>query len=517
MIPFLKKRSSGILLHISSLPSPCGIGDLGPGAWTFLDFLSAAGQSFWQILPLGPTSPVFGNSPYMSSSAFAGNPLFISPELLAKEGLLTNTQLSRCPSCSEYFVAFDSAIPWKNQVLQEAWTTFLQQGRRDELDEISERYPWLKDHALFMALKEQHNQLPWWQWPTPLRKRDPVALQSIQTQLHHSIDYFRFEQYVFFRQWQELRRRAAKKNIRLIGDLPIYVALDSVDVWAHQEIFDLDPKTSLPTHVAGVPPDYFSRTGQLWGNPLYRWNSRKKEVRAALYDWWTRRLETIFSQVDIIRIDHFRGFDSYWSVPAREKTAIHGNWKKGPGLSFFREMEKRLGPLPVIAEDLGLITPAVEKLRDTLGFPGMKILLFAFDGNPQNSYLPYNHPRNSVVYTGTHDNDTAVGWFLSPAVPPEAKRQAKQFANRTDTDASTFHQDMIHLALGSPASLALIPMQDVLGFGNDCRMNTPGTSRDNWRWRCAPRFMTTELALWMREKTALFGRLPENQEHQDND
>ncbi len=359
-----------------------------------------------------------------------------------------------------------------------------------------------------MALKQKYNQKAWFQWPEKLRRRDPEAILNIAGQLKREIRYYQFEQYLFFSQWQKLHAYANEKGIQIIGDLPIYVGLDSVDVWANQKIFELDNKTARPTHVAGVPPDYFSKTGQLWGNPLYRWNTKNSDVKKQLHDWWADRLQMIFSTVDVIRIDHFRGFESYWSVPAKEKTAVNGKWQKGPGITFFQEMEKRLGALPVIAEDLGLITPAVEKLRDNLGFPGMKILLFAFDGNPKNEYLPYNYSKKCVVYTGTHDNDTAVGWYLSPEVSPDTKKQAKRFANRTDNEASTFHRDMIYLAHSSPACLCVLPMQDVLGFGNDCRMNTPGTTENNWQWRCAGRFITDDLAEQLFESTRLFGRLP---------
>ncbi|MBW1751295.1 MAG: 4-alpha-glucanotransferase, partial [Deltaproteobacteria bacterium] len=305
-------------------------------------------------------------------------------------------------------------------------------GLRHNLDEFISANPWVKDYGLFMALKQKYNQKAWFQWPEELSRRDPNALNKTKDQLKQEISYFQFEQYLFFSQWQKLRNYANKNGIQIIGDLPIYVGLDSVDVWANQNIFELDPKTALPTAVAGVPPDYFSKTGQLWGNPLYRWNTKNADVKEQLHNWWVQRLEMIFSTVDVIRIDHFRGFESYWSVPAKEKTAINGKWLKGPGIQFFQLMEKRLGKLPIIAEDLGIITPAVERLRDELGFPGMKILLFAFDGNIDNSYLPYNYTKNCVVYTGTHDNDTAIGWYLDPEVSREAKRQAKRYATRED-------------------------------------------------------------------------------------
>lgn len=494
-------------MHVSSLPGEYGIGDLGSSSRNFIDFLAAGGQSYWQVLPLGPTNPVFGNSPYMSSSAFAGNPLLISPEVLLHDGWI---QPSDFPpySFSEYVVEFDRVMAWKKQVLSSAWRACQSNGSRDNLDEFISSNPWVRDYGLFMALKHTYNQLPWFQWPSELRGRDQDAIAEAENRLRQEIRYFQFEQCLFFNQWQKIHRYAQSKNVKIIGDLPIYVGLDSADVWANQDIFDLESKTGLPVNVAGVPPDYFSNNGQRWGNPLYRWDSGKKRVKKQLYDWWARRLEMIFSTVDVIRIDHFRGFESYWAVPAEEETAVNGTWKQGPGKKFFLEMEKRLGKLPIIAEDLGIITPAVENLRDDLGYPGMKILLFAFDGAQDNAYLPYNYIKNCVVYTGTHDNDTAVGWFLDPEVAPAAKLQAKQYANCNDNEVKNFHQQMIYLAHSSIANLAILPLQDVLGFGNDCRMNTPGTVQGNWQWRCAQRFITAELAEQILMSTRRFGRLP---------
>ncbi len=505
----LQQRAGGILFSVSSLPGPYGIGDLGPGALRFIDFLARAGQKYWQILPLGPTSPVFGNSPYMSFSAFGGNPLFISPELLLQQNLLRQPDLPPT-DFSKYTVDYPSLIRWKRTILDRAWQNFQASSYQPALDTFCKQHPWVNDHALFLALKAYYKDKPWYLWPKEIRFREQSALQQAKEILSREIEQAIFEQYLFFRQWEQVHSYARRKNIQIIGDLPIYVGLDSVDVWANREIYDLNPKSGRPKTIAGVPPDYFSATGQRWGNPLYRWNSRSITVKKRLYDWWEKRLELIFNQVDVIRIDHFRGFESYWSIPAKEKTAINGIWKKGPGKPFFQDMEGRLGRLPIIAEDLGIITPAVEQLRDDLGYPGMKILLFAFDGNPDNSYLPQNMNKNCVVYTGTHDNDTAVGWYLSPDVTPESRRQAKRQANRTDDDASSFHKDMIYLAHSSTAALAIIPMQDLLGFGNDCRMNIPSTTEGNWSWRCARRFMTNELADWFRETTEFFGRLNQN-------
>ncbi len=506
-------RSSGILLHISSLPSPYGIGDLGPSSHNFVDFLKASGQSFWQILPLTPVSAASGNSPYMSSSAFAGNPLFISPDLLIRDGWLGQEDLPPLSAeFSEYLVDYPAVAAWKEKLLALAWQTFQQKTDEKQqnalIAEFVSQHHWAEDYALFMALKKDFNGQAWLDWPEELRLHQPEAVQAATQKLDQAIRRLLFEQYLFFSQWQELHNHAAANAVQLIGDLPIYVALDSADIWAHQDIFMLSPKTGRPTHVAGVPPDYFSKTGQLWGNPLYRWHSRAAEVKERLFDWWEQRLRAILSTVDVIRIDHFRGFEAYWSVPAKEETALNGKWEKGPGLRFFKEMEKRLGNLPVIAEDLGVITPEVEQLRDSMNFPGMKILLFAFDGDPENVYLPWNIAENCVVYTGTHDNDTAVGWYLSNETAREAKWLAKQCANRSDDDASSFHENLDYLALASPAGLCILPMQDVLGFGNDCRMNTPGTAENNWRWRCAPRFISMELSKRLRQRTTFFDRLP---------
>ncbi|WP_417910059.1 4-alpha-glucanotransferase [Candidatus Electronema sp. PJ] len=514
-------RTSGILLHISSLPSPYGIGDFGPASRNFVDFLAKSGQSYWQVLPLVPVSPAFGNSPYMSGSAFAGNPLLISPELLIRDGWLRQEELPSLPGeFSEYLVNFEAVTVWKDKVLELAWQFFLQTKSADQQEaffvELTDRLPWLRDYSLFTALKQHFGQKGWFDWPEELRLHQPEAVKTAEQQLQQAVRRCQFEQYLFFQQWEELHTYAAAQGVQIIGDLPIYVALDSADVWADQDIFMLSPKkTGHPTHVAGVPPDYFSKTGQLWGNPLYRWHSRSAEVKQRLLDWWEQRLRAILSVVDVIRIDHFRGFEAYWAVPAKDETAMNGTWQKGPGIRFFKEMEKRIGALPVIAEDLGVITPEMEALRDDLGFPGMKILLFAFNGKADNAYLPHNMINNCVVYTGTHDNDTAVGWYLSGEVPAAAKRQAKQYANRCDDDASRFHEDLLYLAQSSPAALCILPMQDVLGFGNDCRMNTPGTASGNWRWRCAPRFITDALAARLQQSTALFGRLPTKKREED--
>lgn len=515
-INILAQRSSGVLLPVFSLPAPCGIGDLGPGAYRFIDFLKRAGQSCWQILPLGPTSADLGHSPYMSASALAGNPLLISPELLVEEGLLRPEQLSY-PDFSVYTVDYQRVQDHKTYLFSLAWETFQKSAHAADLEAFIAAQPWVEEYGLFLALKERHHQAAWFQWPEPLRLRDKGALQAARQELRAEIRRHCFLQYLFFSQWQGLKDYARDHGIALIGDLPIYVAMDSVDVWSNQAVFVLDSQTGAATHVAGVPPDYFSKSGQRWGNPLYAWNSEDPKVRAALYDWWEARLRQNFLLTDVLRLDHFRGFASYWSIPAREKTAIKGEWLPGPGLPFFREMESRLGQMALIAEDLGIITPEVETLRESLDLPGMKILLFAFDCQADNSHLPYNCPANSVIYTGTHDNETAVGWFLNPEVDWAFKRQAKRFAGKSDDHAGSFHTDLINLAMAAPSRLAIFPMQDLLGFGNDCRMNTPGQGTGNWKWRCAPHNIDGGLADWLRELTGFFGRLPADPEQKKPD
>ncbi len=498
-------------MHISSLPGVFPIGDIGKEAEKFIDFLQAAGQQWWQILPLGPTSSAFGNSPYMALSTHAGNSLFIDIDDLIDQGLLSKKDIPSQKS-SEYKIDALQATVLKNNLLQKAWIAFKANPSTGKLKNFEAQHKWLHNYALFMTLKKEFKQKAWYDWPTAYKKRENSAIKDIESKLADSISYYKFEQYVFFTQFNTLQNYAKKKGIKIIGDLPIYVSEDSVDTWSNQDIFDLHPKTGRPQNIAGVPPDYFSETGQRWGNPLYCWHSKDQVVKQKLYKWWEERLRSLFELVDAVRIDHFRGFESYWSVPASHKTAMEGRWIKGPGIGFFKEMEKKLGKLPIIAEDLGVITPKVEKLRDDLDFPGMKILLFAFDGDPNNNYLPHNHPRNSIVYTGTHDNDTIVGWYLDPEVSSVAKKNAKLYANRENDESSSIHHDLIHLALSSPACLSIFPIQDILGFGNDCRMNIPGTSKDNWTWRCAPRFINNDTAKWLLKKSIFFGRYTEKKE-----
>ncbi len=502
------RRASGILAHISSLPSPHGIGDIGISSYNFINFLKEAGQTLWQFLPTGPTNPIFDNSPYMSTSAFAGSPLLISLDLLIADGLLQEHEIN-VPQFSEYQTVYKEVALFKNNCLQLAFNTFDRTADNSPFTKFKQSTVWLKDYCLFMTLKEVFNQKGWFDWPSKLAHRNKAAMDEVADKYSARMDYFAFEQFIFFTQWQKLRKLANSMNIQLIGDIPIYVGWDSADVWANQAIFSLDPKTLSPTEVAGVPPDYFSKTGQRWGNPIYRWNSTDELVKRQLYSWWTERFRSLFQMVDIARVDHFRGFEAYWSIPASHKTAMKGEWVKGPGIHFFEEIYKNLGPLNIIAEDLGEITPEVLDLRDALDFPGMKILQFAFDGNRENSFLPFNFDTpNSVIYTGTHDNDTTVGWFLSNHLSESGRSELRAFCNNRSNNDSAIHRDLIYLALSSISRYAIFPLQDVLGFGNDCKMNSPGSKEGNWAWRCAPRFLTQDISNWLSRQCELFGRRP---------
>ena len=501
----MDSRGSGVLLHITSLPGPDGIGDLGKGARLFVDFLAAAGQRYWQLLPIGPGSRIFDSSPYMSLSAFAGNPLFIDLDQLAVDGLLVEDDFVERPEASEYEVHFDEVIPFKNELLRRAYENFKKREPDDDFAVFCRsEADWLDDYCLFMAIRNDQRQAAWCSWPIELAQRDAEAISETRLRLADEIGYYEFVQYYFARQFSALRDYAAARNVYLIGDIPIYVSFDSADVWAHRHCFRIDSKTLQPTHVAGVPPDYFSATGQRWGNPLYCWQDGRGRDNAALFDWWRARLRRIFATVDVVRIDHFRGFEAFWEIPADEETAIKGRWVKGPGKAFFDAVSDDIGELPIIAEDLGVITPEVEALRVELGFPGMKVLQFAFDSDAANLYLPHNYQdTNCVVYTGTHDNDTSLGWYFDPEVSEDAKKRVRRYVN---SNGDAIHWDFLRLAFGSVARTAIIPMQDVLGFGTDCRMNTPGTCDGNWRWRCAEKFMTDYLAARLRAETKFYGR-----------
>ena len=502
----LERRASGILAHITSLPAEYGIGDIGTASYNFIDFLVASDQSYWQFLPTGPIHPPFDYSPYMSSSAFAGSALLLCPEILLATGLITASSLTDHPDFSPYQTDYLQVEQFKKKLLSEAFSAF-HPDRSPGYGDFLATNPWLNDYAIFMTAKEVYNNAGWFFWPSELATRTRSGLDQFSREHSERINYYRFEQFEFFRQWALLHSYAREKDILLFGDLPIYVSYDSVDVWADQELFTLDRTTLRPTHVSGVPPDYFSETGQRWGTPLYNWQSDSQEIQEKLMQWWVKRLAHLFTLVDIARIDHFRGFESYWSIPENCATAIDGEWLKGPGEDFFNRVAAELGPVHIIAEDLGIITAEVEALRDNLGFPGMKVLQFAFDETPDNTFLPHNFtsPQN-IVYTGTHDNDTTVGWFMSDRLSDQQRENIKMIAGREPHDPRGSHHDLIFLAQASISILCIFPLQDILGFGGDCRMNTPGVAEGNWRWRCSGQFLTPEVAAWLQATTRRFNR-----------
>ena len=503
----IDKRASGILIHLTSLPGKHGIGDLGPNALMFIDFVAASGQSYWQFLPTGPTSTAFDNSPYMCRSVFAGNPLLINLELLQENKYLTAHDLEDPPEFSEYMTDYPKVSSYKNALLKKAFENFLH-SRPNILfeDFCSNQKEWLDDYALFMCFREDFNSSPWYEWPEFAARRSGETFTQYVSKNTKKLLYYKFVQFVFFSQWENIYAHAKAKSISLIGDIPIYVALDSSDVWANQDIFKINPTTLKPIKVAGVPPDYFSETGQRWGNPVYKWKTTDSKINKKLFDWWLKRFKHIFSMMDMIKIDHFRGFESFWEIPAHEETAINGKWVKGPGKSFFTSLKKELKDLPIIAEDLGVITPPVEKMRDELGFPGMKILQFAFESDEENPYLPHNYEQtNSIVYTGTHDNNTTLGWFMGNKLSDGVRNNIRGYVNcHDDNQIITL---LIRLAMSSIAGLAIIPMQDILGFGEDCRMNIPGTQSGNWRWRCGRRFFNDEVSQYLLDMTTYYNRL----------
>ena len=493
-------RSSGILLHPTSLPSPFGIGDLGDDAYRFVDFLQSSGQTLWQILPLGPTG--HGNSPYASYSAFAGNTLLISPERLARVDLLTEGDFRSVPDFPEDQVDFEEVVAFKKSVLQQAYQRFKQLLTPQLTNAFKsfcarENY-WLEHYALFQALKDANGGRAWTEWDSALVKRDDSALTEARQTFADEIEAQKFYQFLFFQQWAELKSYCAQHGVRIIGDIPIFVAHDSADVWTNPDYFKLDTN-GLPTVVAGVPPDYFSETGQLWGNPLYNWQRMASDGFA----WWIKRVSATLKTVDLVRIDHFRGFAACWEIPAGDQTAEHGQWVAAPGIQLFRAIRKALGEVPIIAEDLGVITPDVEKLRDDFGFPGMRVLQFGFgDAKASNVNLPHNYPRNVVAYTGTHDNDTTAGWFNDLQLENE-----REFClDYLNSDAKEIHWDSIRAVLASVAQTAIIPLQDLLGLGSEARMNLPNSTEGNWRWRYRRGALTDELAKKLRRLTELYGR-----------
>jgi 4-alpha-glucanotransferase len=492
-----RPRFAGLLLHPTSLPGPYGIGDLGSEAFHWVDALAHAQQSFWQILPLNPTG--FGDSPYSSFSAFAGNQYLISPDLLVDDGLLQGGDVSQ-PGFDPNYVQYGPVIEFKDRLLGKAWERF-QGGAAGSLRGPFEQYQveekrWLDDYTLFRALKDEQNGKPWYQWPRELLNRNPAALEQARNRLRNRIDYYAFSQFLFDRQWTALKIYTNQRGIRIIGDVPIFVSGDSTDVWASPELFQLDENKN-PRVVAGVPPDYFSATGQLWGNPLYDWQMMAKTN----YRWWVDRLKATLRMVDIVRLDHFRGFEAYWSVPAGMSTAEKGYWVKSPGQELFNTLKVYLNGLPLIAEDLGLITAEVEHLRRQFNLPGMRVLQFAFDGRSDNPYLPHNYDHNTVAYTGTHDNDTTRGWYNG--IGDREKDNVRRYLGRDGHDIAW---DLMRAAWSSVADYAIAPVQDILDLGTEARMNFPGRPSGNWIWRYRAEMLRPDLLDRLGDLTELYGR-----------
>ena len=502
------KRASGILLHPTCLPGRFGIGDLGPSATAFIDFLTETGQHWWQMLPLGPTGD--SNSPYQSHSSFAGNPLLISPEALVAEGYLEAADLREFPphDIPEVRIDFDAVEHLKEGLLRTAFKRFDPASDPNYGFFTAGQSSWLDDFALYMALKREHDDRPWYAWEPDLATRKPEAMAAAWERLDAEVRYQRFVQYLFSRQWREMRDLCRHRNIRLIGDLPIYVAEDSADVWARPDLFDLDPY-GRPTVVAGVPPDLFEPVhGQRWGNPLYRWEAHKAEH----YAWWFARIRATTDRVDLLRLDHFRAFEAYWEVPASSESAAVGRWVEAPGPDFLTALCENLGGLPLVAEDLGVITPEVEKLRDDFNLPGMKILQFAFGSSPNDEqYLPHRHVPHCVVYTGTHDNDTTVGWYyMTPGGTGQSSAQVieeREFVRRyLGPTEEPIHWAINRLAFSSVADTVIVPLQDVLGLGSNARMNVPGHATGHWGWRFEFSQITPEVRARLAEMTFVYGR-----------
>jgi len=488
---------AGVLLHPTSLPGPHGVGELGAEAFKWVDYLGGAGQRLWQVLPLGPTG--YGDSPYQSFSTFAGNPYLLDVSSLVAEGWLAERRLAPLAAMEPAGVDFGALYQHKLPLLAEAADAFLESGASDGFESfVRSSEDWLDDYALFMALKVEAGGAAWTDWPSELRLRDDTALAAARRRLEREILRQQVWQFWFDEQWTALKGHARRSGVRVLGDVPIFVALDSADVWANRELFFLGDD-GQPTVVAGVPPDYFSATGQRWGNPLYRWD----DMKARGYAWWVKRLRHALTQLDLVRIDHFRGFAAYWEIPADEPTAVRGRWVEGPGADFFREVRAELGDLPVVAEDLGVITPDVEELRDAFGLPGMKVLQFAFAGGADDPYLPHNYGPNSVVYTGTHDNDTTLGWYQQ--APEVEKDHLRRYLGRSDSEVV---QGLIRAANASVAAIAVVPLQDHLGLGPEARMNTPGKPQGNWSWRFRWEDVPGWLAPHLADMARLYGRLP---------
>ena len=506
-------RASGVLLHPTSLPGRFGIGDFGPAAYRFADFLAAAGQTYWQIMPLGPTG--YGDSPYQSFSAHAGNTLLVSPERLARDGLLSQDDLKSVPDLPAGRVDFERVIESKRDLLQRAFENYGRDGAglRDEYAGfLNYASAWLDDWALFAALRDEHKGAPWHTWQRGIARRDPAALDYAREAFSGRIEAHKFFQFLFFYQWFHLKKHCAAGGVKIVGDMPIFVAHNSADVWARPELFQLN-EGGGPRVVAGVPPDAFSKTGQLWGNPLYEWEA----MRSDGFGWWAARMRSTLALVDVVRVDHFRGFAAYWEVPADHETAERGRWVDAPGRELFESLRGALGAIPIIAEDLGTITPDVHKLRDDFGFPGMRVLQFAFGGDPDDTHLPHNYERNTVVYTGTHDNDTTAGWFAARSDERAGgdeglKRERENALKYLGTDGREIHWDFIREAFKSVADLAIVPAQDLLGLGSAARMNTPASAEGNWTWRLADGALTDEVRDRLKGLTKLCARLPRGEE-----
>lgn len=490
-------RASGILLPVSSIPSAYGIGSFSKEAYEFVDFLEKAGQSYWQILPLGPTG--YGDSPYQSFSTFAGNPYYIDFEELIEEGLLTKEQCEECDwGGSEAYVDYEKIYKSRFRVLKEAFDNSRLEDNEDFQAFVAENAFWLSDYSLYMAVKDSYKGKSWSEWDGDIRLRKPEAIEKYAEKLKEEILFYEFQQYLFDTQWRKLKKYANDKGVKIIGDIPIYVALDSADTWANPELFQLD-ENRRPTGVAGCPPDAFSATGQLWGNPLYKWDYHKETE----YAWWIQRISYCYKLYDVVRIDHFRGFDEYYNIPFGDTTAEFGRWEKGPGYDLFKVMKKKIGNKPVIAEDLGFLTPTVNQFLKKSGYPGMKVLQFAFDSREESDYLPHNYTANSVVYTGTHDNDTTVGWYQT--ISRRDRGFARKYLNiKTGRE---LEWNFIRAALGSVSDTAVIPMQDYLGLGSEARINVPSTLGTNWKWRMTKGQIPEGLAEKIYDLCKLYGRV----------
>ena len=490
-------RASGILLPVSSIPSAYGIGSFSKEAYEFVDFLEKAGQSYWQILPLGPTG--YGDSPYQSFSTFAGNPYYIDFEELIEEGLLTKEQCEECDwGGSEAYVDYEKIYKSRFRVLKEAFDNSRLEDNEDFQAFVAENAFWLSDYSLYMAVKDSYKGKSWSEWDGDIRLRKPEAIEKYAEKLKEEILFYEFQQYLFDTQWRKLKKYANDKGVKVIGDIPIYVALDSADTWANPELFQLD-ENRRPTGVAGCPPDAFSATGQLWGNPLYKWDYHKETE----YAWWIQRISYCYKLYDVVRIDHFRGFDEYYNIPFGDTTAEFGRWEKGPGYDLFKVMKKKIGNKPVIAEDLGFLTPTVNQLLKKSSYPGLKVLQFAFDSREESDYLPHNYTANSVVYTGTHDNDTTVGWYQT------ISRRDRSFARKylNIKTGRELEWNFIRAALGSVSDTAVIPMQDYLGLGSEARINVPSTLGTNWKWRMTKGQIPEGLAEKIYDLCKLYGRV----------